>query len=145
MMTGTDVPWMSRVEEDISLLRDRGVYVVYSRNLKLGVYIASLNMIMGIRRKFDSEFLDMEGINHTARTVKFIEMLPDDIEAIQRERGPASFCQNCGKEARWTGPPAPAPWECDGNCEEVHPVAAPYNRKLMNYLRELEKIHLREK
>lgn len=107
-------------------LKERGIYELASRNLAVGVYDGEEGFV-GIRSKFNSLFLDTEYLSRnlggtkigidTVTPYKLVGFLS---EQIPLSEGLGSVCAECGKRAWWTGPPAPAPWACEGNCETTH-------------------------
>lgn len=100
-------------------LQRRRIYVLLSRNLDLGVWDGEREFI-GIREKFGARFLDAEDLwtegGGTAWAWHDTGIdVPEGI--LLAERVPGSLCEGCGSLAWWTGPPAPAPWRCLGDCE----------------------------
>jgi hypothetical protein len=133
-------PWIGEPRPGEVPLLYRGVYRIRSRNLQYGVYDSGRPAgggFIGIRTKFGERFLATEYDQHTAAAAEYLGMLPDGIAAAQYEPG-GPTCQACGKPARWTGPPGPAPWECDSGCADVTAVHAPVNQALFDYLDRLE-------
>jgi hypothetical protein len=126
-------------------LETGGIYEIRSRNLVVGTYNSNDGFI-GIREKFGDEYLFTEylarerggtqiGVD-TVHPVRLLGTVPGDIAV--RQRGEVdSQCGNCGKLAWWTGPPAPAPWDCDGDCEETSPQAT-QNELLFDLLKTYE-------
>ena len=105
-------------------LEVRGIYTMRQRNLSIAVWTGK--EFIGIRTKFGHRFLDSEfhrddGPPHgTAWPERLVGRLPDEVGLHESE---PTVCDYCKKPARWTGPPAPAPWVCEGACTEVRPVA----------------------
>lgn len=138
----------------------RDVFRIYSRNLSVGVYVDD-GLFTGIREKFGSRYLDSEGFNGPGMVrlgwydqerdpenrFRFIKdewvpstepvgRIPDDVplgEVLQGRQ-----CLKCGRDAWWTGPPAPAAWECAGGCEKPRPASRSNNR-LFDLLDDIEK------
>jgi hypothetical protein len=68
------------ISKDICKIRT--IYRLQSRNLKIGVFTVS-NTFIGIRKKFDSEFLDSElhwDCGGTAFAIEELGTLPEEIE-----------------------------------------------------------------
>ena len=132
---------------DTDELVPRGVYEIYCRNLAVGVWNGKDGFV-GIREKFGSRFLDKEHpwtedrryrpYDTVRRVGPLLAMVPTSIESLEEYLG--SECIHCGKPARWTGPPAPAPWECDGGCEDVRSQAV-HNQDLFMFLNDVQKAH----
>lgn len=74
----------------LSVCRNRVLYRLHSRNLTLGVFDETRDGFIGVRRKFDSEFLDTEyhwdtGPPHgTAQPLEEITALPPWIRVKER-------------------------------------------------------------
>jgi len=134
-------PWVGEPQDSLVPLVRGGVYRLRSRNLSHGVYDSDEPAgggFIGIREKFGTRFLDIEYDRHTSQAVGFLGVLPEGMVASEREPGGQSSCLECGKPARRTGPPAPAPWECESGCEDVRTVAPPMNQALFDYLDKLK-------
>jgi len=94
------------------------IYRISSRNLWVAVYVGG-RMMTGIREKFDHRYLFSEELSNgrsPTGTVKHVYpgvlgRVPDDIP-LRETLG--TVCRSCGTPARWTGPPTPAPWVCEG-------------------------------
>lgn len=114
-------------------LEERGVYRIKSRNLQVGVFDGETGFI-GIRNKFDNQYLFTEHLftptSGTVHPIRLLTHLPDQY-ALAESLG--SRCVLCNKRARWTGPPAPAPWNCEGGCPDPAPAGVP-NADLHNFL-----------
>ena len=126
---------MSRELIPKSELVEGGIYRIRSRNLNLGVYDGQGGMI-GIREKFGSHFLSTEYLAEDGGaygTVRVLEKIGDLPEGVPIKARLGSRCSNCNGKAWWTGPPAPAPWECEGNCKETLPYSH-QNEALYNVL-----------
>lgn len=99
--------------------KERFVYRIRSRNLVVGVFDGDSGFI-GIREKFGSRFLFKEYVGDGG-TVSVVGpafgRVPDRIPLRERQEG--SWCLDCHGKAWWTGPPAPAPWACENDCENV--------------------------
>lgn len=115
-------------------LEERGVYRLRARNLRFGVWDGE--GFVGLRDKFGLRLDECEVPYSTAFPLKLVAKLPGDYEAAAYT---GTVCRSCGKPARWTGPPAPAPWECDGGCPADQVLAmAVSNTNLFDFLRGLE-------
>lgn len=74
---------------DPETLEDRRIYKLQSRNLLEGVYVAEKQGFIGIRRKFDSEFLFMEyewstsETTGTARARLAMDMVPPEVNLVE--------------------------------------------------------------
>lgn len=124
--------------DDIPLERG-GIYEIRSRNLRVGVFDGEDGLI-GIREKFGERYLFTEYRNDgpygTVRAViRRLGTVPEDVP-LKDQLG--SVCQTCRTPARWTGPPGPAPWVCEGGCESPAPMAA-RNQALFAILDEFER------
>jgi hypothetical protein len=105
------------------------VYRLSCHNILIGVYNGKDGFI-GIREKFGHLFLDIEYLSRgcggeptgtdTATPKEELETVPDD--TLLRVNTEGSWCAKCRKPTRWTGPPGPAPWECESGCEDTHGV-----------------------
>lgn len=124
-------------------LRKGTIYRIKSRNLHVAVYDGD-NGLIGVRVKFGERYLFTEYLARecggnpgcdTAYPEAPIGVVPDDVPLLTLL---GTKCSGCGRCARWTGPPAPAPWECDGGCEKTHPAAIE-NKKLFDILDPLDK------
>jgi hypothetical protein len=136
----------------------RGVYRITSRNLRIAVCVDGEHFI-GIRQKLGAHFLDTEGFNGPGfvRLGYYKETfdpdnrfrvlsrewipcpeplgyVPDDVEL--KETGP-DICVKCGRPGWWLGPPGPAPWTCDGGCDEPD-VRWTHNQLLIDSLTKYE-------
>lgn len=106
-------------------LEPGGIYRITSRNLLVGAFDGDRGMI-GLRHKFDERYLTTEyladggAFGTVLAAHEQLGQVPDDIP-LKEVLG--SECLGCGKRAWWTGPPAPAPWVCEGGCEKPRPVA----------------------
>lgn len=118
------------------------IYRLQSRHLPFGAWTGSA--FIGIREKFktyflasefprtlDERFMPFETVDRAEPTA---EVVPPNIQ-LREHLG--SYCERCGREAWWTGPPAPARWLCEGQCGVVIPCARP-NMTLFEYLKEAE-------
>lgn len=120
---------------------NRRLYWVRSRNLEIGVFRAEKRGFLGLRYKFGTCFVDTEfhfqtEAFNTAYPLKDLGIdLPEEIP-LKETLG--SVCSNCNKKAWWTGPPAPAPWACEGNCEKTRSYAEA-NKELFDFLKEHER------
>jgi hypothetical protein len=110
------------------------VYRLRSRNLLVGVFTG--DRFIGIREKFGDRYLDAEYPYDNGGTATAKEEL-GSIENIPLKISLGSQCQNCGKPAKWSGPPAPAPWVCEGGCEKVYPQMVS-NKELFRALEKYE-------
>jgi len=119
------------------------VWRIRSRNLTIGVFDGDEGFI-GIRTKFESRLLFTEylarehgGTKHlpfdTVTPIERVGQVPEGIEITDHL---GSVCQCGSTSIRWTGPPAPAPWECD-DCDEPLSFRKP-NNPLFDYLDKLE-------
>lgn len=115
-------------------LKVRGIYKVEARNIGLAVWNGK--DFVGIRHKFGHRYLDEERPYEdgppygTASAVAEVGTLPETIPLETRGR---TVCHNCGTPAKWLGPPAPAPWVCEGGCVKVDPVSRD-NQAMFDYL-----------
>jgi len=121
-------------------IKERGVYRVLSRNLDVAVFDGKDGFI-GIRRKFDSDFLDTEihrDAGGTCTPLELIGTLPDEIDA--KERWP-SYDTITGRPTAFDRPVASGGkgWyyadtgEPDQNIRSV----SPQNQLLFDYLESL--------
>lgn len=119
----------------------RGVYLLNSRNIFVGVYDGDGGFI-GIRRKFHDEFLFAEyhwdnGPPYgTVKPYKFLMMLPEDIEV--RESSPRT-CNNCGALVDWTAEGGWYHTEPAEDCTELDPVGHIY-KPLFDFLKPLDEL-----
>lgn len=105
------------------------IYEVQSRNLAAGAYDGNEGFI-GIRTKFDDEYLFTEYLCReqggtqipfdTVQVIRQIGTVPDEIPLLTQL---GTVCVTCNQPTRWSGPPAPAPWVCDGGCANPCPKA----------------------
>lgn len=122
----------------LSEVTQRGVYRIHSRNLSIGVFNGATGFI-GIRHKFGSRYLfteyhwDTGAPYGTVKPQELLEYLPDDVSPYEAD---PITCGSCGTRAWWTGPPGPAPWACEGGCDEVRPLR-PQNKLLFSFLEEM--------
>jgi hypothetical protein len=133
-----------------SELKERGIYRIRSRNLDFGVYDGNEGFI-GIRQKFDSRYLFTEYLSRSwggtkipFDTVTALEQVGSVDESIALKEVLGSVCESCGKRAWWTGPPGPAPWACENNCDDVRSYAKA-NRELFAVMDEAEKLPHKER
>lgn len=84
-------PMKSEDKIDPTLLVDRQMYVINSRNLRVGAFDASTSSFYGIRTKFNSVYLDNEyewdlSGSGTAHALAVIEgaVVPVDIKMLSR-------------------------------------------------------------
>lgn len=117
-----------------------GIYAVHSRNLRYAVYDGN-DGFTGIREKLGSRYLFTEylrtagsGPLGTVTPLEQVASLVPGIPLWERDLDNPSMCLDCGRRAWWTGPPGPAPWRCEGNCEKTSPVAAGANAQLYDVL-----------
>lgn len=78
---------------------DRHVYELRSRNLRYGVFNAANKSFIGIRKKFDYIYLDVEyypedNARGTANPIKEIGIIPDDIDLVQGRSSGGFFHEN---------------------------------------------------
>lgn len=123
-------------------LRKGGVYRVRARNFRIAVYDGDGGFI-GVREKAGSRYLFTEwlaggGGRGTTLVQEYLRDVPEGIEIGEYEPGTVTTCTRCNQPARWTGPPAPAPWECDGGCADTRAVGRPGNKALFEFLEGME-------
>jgi hypothetical protein len=122
----------------MSELVEGGIYEVRSRNLDLAVYDGN-GGFTGIREKLGSRYLFTEylrdgGPAGTVTPGRQVASLLPGVPAWERDPDCPVQCLECGKKAWWTGPPAPAPWACEGRCAPVRPAGAGFNGPLYDIL-----------
>ena len=123
-------------------VQDRHVYLLRSRNLEAGVYSLEKNGFIGIRTKFGSRFLDCEYLHHTAWPVKDIGVLPEGIEARERD---ASVDEASGREVKYLGSDLPLEDVARGwsyvdtgeMSQEIRPLSR-MHQPLFDYLEQIE-------
>src|ERR1035437_5617571 len=128
---------MPRPVIDTDALEERAIYWIKSRNLRFAVWNG--REFTGRRFKFNSVLIDSEVPNTEDRlgtvvSARRVARLRDDIPL---ESYLGSVCASCGGKAWWTGPPSPAPWACEGGCEDVRSYAVT-NKEIMGALEALE-------
>lgn len=112
-------------------MRDRGVYRLRARNFSLGAFNAATKGFVGIRFKFDSEYLfeeyhyDTGAPFGTVTPIEFVCLLPENVEA--REYYPTE-CKNCGALAYWDADATPPAWaeKTDTPCGNTEPLTRTY-------------------
>lgn len=135
-------------EEQLPLqenLENRRVYVIRSRNLSVGVWHAEAHGFIGVRRKFDSEYLfteyhwDHDPHVGTVRAAKPTDTLvPEEIPLAERL---GSRCENHDRLVEWrrNEPPIPAgKWfhiDDDSELEEGDFATGRSNRALFDLLK----------
>lgn len=82
---------------------DRGVYKLWARNLRVGVYNAKRKGFIGIRNKWGERFLDMEfhwdhDYYPTAKPLEKIGMLPEGIEVDEGSSELREYLEKITKE-----------------------------------------------
>jgi hypothetical protein len=118
--------------------KDRAVYRLRSRSLDFGVFVAATKGFIGIREKFGNKYLFTEYHYDTGPpigTAKPLELLDFELDPrIQlKECYDGSFCMWCGNKVRWTGPPAPAPWEHLDPADCTDPTPQAWENRPLRY------------
>jgi hypothetical protein len=138
-----------------SKLLHRRIYIIYSRNLALGVWDGTIGKpgdqytggFVGIRTKFDNRFLDRESHYEDGppygTAIACSDTGVDVGEDIPLECFLETICENCRQPAWWTGPPAPAPWKCNGECEKTSPISE-HNKSLFRLLDGMESVWIKK-
>ena len=123
-------------------VQDRHVYLLRSRNLEAGVYSLEKDGFIGIRTKFGERFLDCEFLHHTAWPLEDIGVLPEGIEARERN---ASVDESSGREVKYLGSDLPLGDAARGwhyvdtgeRGENIRPLSRMYH-PLFDYLEQIE-------
>ena len=117
-----------------------GIYEIRSRNLIVAIYDGD-GGFTGIREKLGNRYLFTEYLREGGRfgalgTVRPGRQLATLLPALMRENFTelVTTCQQCGMRAWWTGPPGPAPWQCEGRCEKTQPLGHLVNPWLFELL-----------
>ena len=88
--------------------KDRWLYRLRSRNLRLGVFNIETGGFCGMRTKFNSTFVfeeyhvDYDGSFKTAAPMELLEEMPAGIEAVECFK--ETLCAACGAEVEWRKP-----------------------------------------
>jgi hypothetical protein len=119
--------------------RWRGVYRLQARNLRYGVWTGDL--WVGIREKFGDLYLDASEVpGRTAWPLEFIEVLPDEIEAVTSIGSCCSVCDRSVDFDASRGTTACERWQhIDGPADHCVRPRSRRNQALFDYLMQYER------
>lgn len=107
-MTDDDYEFAASKSIPVEQLEDRAVYIIYCRNLYVGVWDVEHCGFLGVREKFGDKYLFMEyhwekGPPYgTARAYRKLDLvIPPEIHITE---GLGSFCRYCDTPTRSMGP-----------------------------------------